>query len=184
MLTRQEALVIRRIELRRDIHYVLARDQKLKEMGMDMLMDAAWYDNELKEQKRIETQLRIESQLGIESQGSIELPSKNSFSSTLINFNTPSDTMKLETLLNTTSVEDIMKLFLEKWQPDDDLPAMPEFVEHDESLKDLGTEFDKAFVQFALDFLKTRADRITAKSLLGLMRTGMFQLTFERMFQQ
>ena len=147
----------RDIGLKKDMLSVLERDKILEAMGKDALLDAEEYEEKLNVRRGLARLV-----------GGFDLKKR--------------DTSKLEDLIEKDGLENVKKSFLKTWQKDDDLPFFPEFIiQDDDALKDLQAKFEEAYRKCALDFLEKHLDRITAKSLVGAMRDGVFKLTFDHM---
>ena len=167
------ATQMRRIELDRDMQYVLNRDEILRTRGLDPLMDAAKYE-EQRRRELIEARYaanllkRVEESIGF-------IPEKA---------DSPNGA-RVEKLLETKSVPEVIDMFIEKYQPDDYPPVFLEFVEQDpddETMQKLAEAFEAEYRGLMLDFLKWHADKVTRKALIGYARANISDETFNRMF--
>lgn len=154
---------LRSVELQRlGIEYVLKRDDILRRQGLDPLIDA--FDYEQNRKKHANTPIskltEFEFQPSMSPNGA-----------------------KIEKLLETVSPESVIHRFIEEHRPADFPPVFDE-ISHgdpeDSELQILQLEFDEAYRQFCLDFLRRRATKISRKALIRFAAGGSCDVTFDR----
>ena len=140
------------------MNYVLERDKILKQRGLDPLLAAGEYE-------RTKIQIR-----GKATRWEPEV-SPNGH--------------KVEDILKTNSVAQVIDKFIENYSEDDYPPMFQEFAHYDEDngeMQKLSVAFEKECQLLAVDFLKRHADKVTSKALIGFAGANVCESTFNRMF--
>ena len=139
--------------------YVMNRDAILKARGLSPLFAAEEYERS----RRLAVKL--------------ELPERE------VSPNGP----KVEELLKTKSVPEVINQFLEKYKEDDYPPMFQELAVQDEEnieMQKLSALFEQECQRLAVDFLKRHADQVSRKALIGFAGANVCDEVFNRMFEQ
>ena len=93
---------------------------------------------------------------------------------------------KVEAILKTKSVAQVIEKFIESYSEDDYPPMFQELAYQDEQnieMQRLSADFEKECQLLAVDFLKRHADKVTPKALIGFANANVCESTFNRMFK-
>ena len=140
--------------------YVMERDKILKQRGLDPLCGAEEYE---RSQRRIKLDIKVKSETEVSPNG-----------------------QKVEDILKTSSVSQVIDKFIESYSEDDYPPMFQEFAHYDEDnveMQKLSAAFEKECQLLAVDFLKRHADKVTPKALIGFAGGNVCESTFNRMFK-
>ena len=139
--------------------YVMERDKILKQRGLDPLLGAEEYER---------------TKIQIQAKPMRWEPEVSPMAS------------KVEDILKTSSVSQVIEKFIESYSEDDYPPMFQEFAYYDEDnleMQKLSAAFEKECQLLAVDFLKRHADKVTPKALIGFAGGNVCESTFNRMFK-
>ena len=157
----------------RGMDYVLDRDKILKMQGLDPLLGAEEYErNKIRFKKEARRLENIGQDLN-KFQSATDVLSPNG--------------RKVEDILKTKSVGQVIEKFIESYSEDDYPPMFQEFACQDEQnieMQKLSADFEKECQVLAVDFLRRHADKVSPKALVGFASANICESTFNRMFSQ
>jgi hypothetical protein len=147
--------------------YVMERDKILKSRGLDPLLSAENYE---KNRRRDQIRVKFEPDplLLVEK-------AKSEYGG------------KVEDMLKTKSVDQVVEKFIESYSEDDYPPMFQELACQDEQnieMQKLSALFEKECQLLAVDFLKRHSDKVSSKALIGFAHANVCESTFNRMFSE
>ena len=138
--------------------YVMERDKILRQRGLDPLIGAEDYE---RNKRLIREKVKYEPEISPNGR-------------------------KVEDILKTSSVGQVIEKFIESYSEDDYPPMFQEFACQDEQnieMQKLSADFEKECQLLAVDFLRRHADKVSPKALIGFAGANVCDSTFNRMFK-
>ena len=94
---------------------------------------------------------------------------------------------RVDEFLDTHSTEEFLLKFVEAYQVGDQPPIFDEFAYHDEEnpkMQELKDDFNAQYIALAVKFLKEHAKEVSKPALMGYVKSGISNLTFQRIFKK
>ena len=181
---RRMGLAQRKIDLTHlGTSYVLDRDKILEARGLDPVIDAIEYE----ERRQSVLRSRVSELEEFKQDVASHALQESRFDELEKSKEVSPNAARVEELLKTKSIPDVIQMFADHFREDDNTPMFQEFVYHDDGnldMKLLEIQFDMECRRLAVDFLRRHADRVSRKALIGFAGANICDLTFNRMFQE
>ena len=163
--------------------YVLDRDAILKARGLDPVADAIEYE----ERRQTVLRSRVEQLEAFRRDVALHALQESQFADWEKPKEVSPNAARVEELLKTKSIPDVIQMFVGHYHLDDNPPMFQEFAYQDDEnaeMKILESQFEMECQRLAVDFLRRHAGNVSRKALIGFAGANICDPTFNRMFQE
>lgn len=160
--------------------YVLERDKILQARGLDPVADSIEYEEDLARKQVAYEQSVLWQQLSVPQEPQASDTDFSDISEISKN------AAKVEELLQTKTVPEVIQWFDNCWRDEDYPPMFQEFANQDQDnleMQHLSTLFEMECGRLAVDFLRRHADKVSKKALVGFAGANICDAVFDRMFR-